>query len=234
VLKNKTFLAVIPARGGSKRIPNKNVIELNGKPLIAWTIEAAKKSKYIDEIILSTDSEKIAKIASKYRINIPFIRPTNLSSDKARSIDVLIHAVNSMKENNKNYDFTLMLQPTSPLRDNNHIDESIEYLFEKKANSIIGVTKLNHPIEWANKLPQDFSMKNFFDQNNIIKRSQDYDASYLVNGAIYIIKNSILLEEKKLFLNENCYAYEMDISKSIDIDTKQDLKMAEVLLKNDD
>tara|TARA_Y100000741_G_scaffold319604_1_gene267656 strand:- start:392 stop:1087 length:696 start_codon:yes stop_codon:yes gene_type:complete len=229
MFKNKTFLAIIPARGGSKRLPNKNTANLYGKPLVAWTIEAAKKSKYLDEIILSTDSSKITEIGLKYKVNIPFVRPKKISGDKANSVDVLIHALNQI---DKKYDYTVMLQPTSPLRNHHDIDKSIEYLNEKDANSIISVSKLSHPIEWVNKLPKDFSMKNFFSRKDKIKRSQDYEKSYIINGAIYIIRNKILISQKKLFLKERCYGYLMDQDKSIDIDNKLDLNIAEVLLKN--
>jgi len=229
MFKNKTFLAIIPARGGSKRLPNKNTANLYGKPLVAWTIEAAKKSKYLDEIILSTDSSKITEIGLKYKVNIHFVRPKKISGDKANSVDVLIHALNQI---DKKYDYTVMLQPTSPLRNHHDIDKSIEYLNEKDANSIISVSKLSHPIEWVNKLPKDFSMKNFFSRKDKIKRSQDYEKSYIINGAIYIIRNKILISQKKLFLKERCYGYLMDQDKSIDIDNKLDLNIAEVLLKN--
>jgi len=223
--KNKTFLAIIPARGGSKRLPNKNILELKGKPLIAWSIEAAKKSKYIDNIVVSSDSDKILDIAKKYSV-ITIKRPDSLATDTASSIDVIKHVVENIKEK---YDYIVLLQPTSPLRNEEHIDEAIEELIKKNADAIVSVCEIDHPVEWSNVLPENLSMENFISKENL-KRSQDLPKRYRINGAIYICKTDKFLEEKTLLLEKNIFAYVMDKKYSVDIDDEFDFKLAEVLL----
>ena len=125
MLNGKTFLAIIPARGESKRLPRKNIMELAGKPLIAWTIEAALNSQFIDEVVVTTDNQEIAIVAQQYGANIPFLRPNKLASDTATTFDVVRHAIGHYRENGKIFDFIILLQPTSPLRTKDHIDEAI-------------------------------------------------------------------------------------------------------------
>jgi CMP-N,N'-diacetyllegionaminic acid synthase len=137
--KNKKFLAIIPARGGSKGIPNKNIMAICGKPLIAYTIEAGKKSKYIDEVVVSTDSDDIKEIAQKYGAKVPFLRPDELSNDSAKSIDLVLHAIDFYKSNNISYDYVILLQPTSPLRTFMHIDEAVEKLIKYDKTSLVSV-----------------------------------------------------------------------------------------------
>ena len=223
--KNKTFLAIIPARGGSKRLPRKNILDLNGKPLIAWSIEAGLKSKYVDRVIVSSDSDAILGISKKYKADI-IKRPDTLSSDTSSSIDAIIHTLKNMKE----YDYVILLQPTSPLRSSKHIDESIELLFEKEADAIIGVCEMEHSPLWSNTLDKNLSMKGFLKEEISIKRSQDLDTYYRINGAIYITNREKLLEEKSFFLKDNIFAYIMNRESSIDIDKEIDFKMAEFFL----
>ena len=133
MFKNKTFLAIIPARGGSKRLPCKNVLDLKGKPLIAWSIEAGLKSKYIDEVMVTTDDDEIIEIAKTFKANVPFKRPNFLASDHATRSEVIRHTIEFYEQElNKKFDYVVFLQPTSPLRNAKHIDESIEYMFVKK------------------------------------------------------------------------------------------------------
>jgi len=224
--KNKKNLAIIPARGGSKRLPNKNILELNGKPLIAYSIEAALKSKYIGDIVVTSDSDEILNIAKKYKVDC-LKRPDDLATDTASSIDVLKHVL----ENYKGYEYLVLLQPTSPLRDEKHIDEAIELLEQKKADAIIGVTEMDHSPLWSNTLDEDLNMSNFLRDELKGKRSQDLEKYYRVNGAIYICKIDKFLEENNLFLKENIFAYVMDRKSSVDIDEEIDFKFAEILLK---
>jgi len=226
--KDKTFLAIIPARGGSKRVPNKNILNLAGKSLISWSIEAAKKSKYIDDIVVSSDSDKILNIARKYSDIITIKRPDELATDIASSIDVIEHAIKYL---NKNYDYIILLQPTSPLRNEKHIDEAIELLMEKNGDAVISVCEIDHPVEWCNILPENLSMENFILKDNLNKRSQDLPKRYRINGAIYICKTERFLKEKTFFINDNIYAYIMDRKDSIDIDEEIDFKMAEFLIR---
>ncbi len=227
---DKKILAIIPARSGSKRLPNKNILTLIDKPLIAWTILEAKKSKYIDEVIVSTDNSDIADISKKYNANVPFIRPVQLSSDTTSSFGVVEQAINYLKnDNNKIYDYALLLQPTSPLRNFFDINSAIELLFKKNADSVISVCKLEHPLEWSCDLPEDLSMNEFVDR---IKqnRSQDLKTFYRLNGAIYISNIKRLIEEKTFFLKNNIFAYIMPNERSIDIDTLFDFDLVKFIL----
>jgi len=153
---NKTFLAIIPARGGSKRLPRKNILDLNGTPLIAYSIEAGLKSKYIDKVIVSSDDEEILKISKKYGA-LTLIRPDELAGDMATTFDAIAHTI----ENTKEYDYIVLLQPTSPLRDEKHIDEAIELLEGKEANAVVSVCEMEHSPLWSNTLDSTLSMKGF-------------------------------------------------------------------------
>lgn len=230
--KNKTFLTIIPARAGSKRLPNKNIKDLDGKPLISYTINAAVKSKYITETVVSTDSEKIKNVALEYGANVPFIRPKELADDHSKSINVVTHAIDFYKkELNKEFDYVILLQPTSPLRDSNDIDNAIKYLNEKDADAVISVCEMEHNPIWSNKLNKEKSMKNFLDEKYINKRTQELDKYYRINGAIYICKIDILIKENRFFIDDNIYAHEMTQENSVDIDTHLDFILAKILLE---
>ena len=220
------YLAIIPARGGSKRLPNKNILELNGKPLITWSIESAKKSKYIDDIVITSDSEKILDIAKKYNVKT-IKRPDYLASDTATTFDAIKHTIDSLQDK---YEYIILLQPTSPLRNEKHIDEAIELLENKNADAIISVCETDHSPLWSNTLPEDLNMSNFLRDEIKNKRSQDLPKFYRLNGAIYICKTDKLLEEKTFFIKNNIYAYIMDRKSSIDIDDEIDFKLAEILI----
>jgi CMP-N,N'-diacetyllegionaminic acid synthase len=223
----KTFLAIIPARGGSKRLPNKNILPLAGKPMLVWTIESAIQSKYLDEIVLSTDSDDIIKVAGNYKIKT-IKRPLELASDTAKTVDVVKHVIENI---DKKYDFIVLLQPTSPLRTSTHIDEAIEQLIKLNADAIISVTEADHSPLWCNILPENLSMENFISEDIKHKRSQELPKFYRLNGAIYICKTEKLIEENTFFLKKNVYAYIMDKKSSIDIDEELDFKLAEIILK---
>ena len=227
--KNKTFLAIIPARGGSKRLPNKNILNLNGKPLIAWTIEAALKSRYIDKIVVSSDSDKILKVARSYKNILCLKRPYHLATDTAKTTDVVKHALENVKEK---YDYIILLQPTSPLRTEKHIDEAIEFLDRKNADAVVSVCEMEHSPLWSNTLPEDLSMKNFLREDIKGKRSQDLPKYYRLNGAIYICKTDRFLEENTFFIKDNIYAYVMDKMSSVDIDDEFDFGLAESIIKS--
>jgi len=217
VYKNKKILAVITARAGSKRLPNKNILDLAGKPLIAWTIEAALKSKYIDKLIVSTDSEQIADISKQFGAEVPFIRPKELSSDTVDSISVLKHAIEFHK--NEFY-YVILLQPTSPLRTVNDIDKALKML-NSKTKAVVSVCETNHSPLWSNILPEDLSMTNFIRPEVKGKRSQDLPIYYRLNGAVYISEISYL-ERNNGFIGSKTRAYIMPKERSIDVDTKLD------------
>ncbi len=221
----KTFLAVIPARGESRRLPNKNILDLAGKPLISWTIEAALNSRYLDKIVVSSDSDKILSIAEKYKVE-GIKRPYELATDTASTVVVLEHAIKNIKGN---YDYVVLLQPTSPLRTSKHIDEAIELLDMKNADAVISVCETECPLEWCNTLPENLNMKDFIKKEILNKRSQDLPKYYRLNGAIFICSISQFLERKTFFL-ENSFAYIMDRRYSIDIDDLTDFQMAEFFI----
>lgn len=223
--KNKTFLAIIPARGGSKRLPRKNVLDLCGKALIAYSIETGLKSKYIDKVMVTSDDEEILSISKEYGANT-ISRPEELASDIATTFDAVKHTIDNVEK----YDYIVLLQPTSPLRNEKHLDEAIELLEQKNADAIVSVCEMDHSPLWCNTLPGDGSMKSFLKEEVLNKRSQDLDKYFRLNGAIYICKTEKLLENKGFFLNENIYAYKMDKKNSIDIDDEFDFKLAHLYL----
>ena len=223
---NKTFLAIIPARGGSKRLPRKNVLDLCGKPLIAYTIEAALKSKYIDKVIVSSDDDEILNISLNFGAET-IKRPVELASDTATTFDAIKHTIDNFEK----YDYIVLLQPTSPLRNEKHIDEAIELLEEKQADAIVSVCEMDHSPLWSNTLPKDGNMNNFLRDEVLNKRSQDLEKYYRVNGAVYICKTDKLLENKSFFLKDNIFAYIMDRKSSIDIDEEIDFLFAQRVIE---
>lgn len=224
--KDKTFLGIIPARGGSKRLPRKNVLDLCGKPLIAWSIKAGLNSKYIDKVVVSSDDDEILNISSNFGADI-IKRPIDLANDTATTFDAIKHTI----ENVEKYDYIVLLQPTSPLRDAKHIDEAIELLEEKQADAVVSVCEVDHSPLWSNTLQKDGNMSNFLRDEVLNKRSQDLEKYYRLNGAIYICKTEKLLEEKSFFLKENIFAYVMDRKSSVDIDEEIDFIIAKSIKK---
>lgn len=225
--KNKTFLGIIPARGGSKRLPRKNVLDLCGKPLIAWSIKAGLNSKYIDKVVVTSDDEEILNISLNFGAET-IKRPVELASDTATTFDAIKHTI----ENVEKYDYIVLLQPTSPLRDAKHIDEAIELLETKKADAVVSVCEVDHSPLWSNTLPENVNMSSFLRDEVLNKRSQDLEKYYRLNGAIYICKTEKLLEEKSFFLKENIFAYVMDRKSSVDIDEEFDFRLAGVYLND--
>ena len=232
MIKEGKLLALITARGGSKRLPKKNILKLANKPLIAWTIEASLKSPYIDEVIVSTDDVEIAEISRSYGADVPFIRPPELATENASSIDVLKHAVLTLKNLDRHFDYLILLQPTSPLRKATHINEAIQLYVDKKAKVVISVCEVSHPIEWAGLLPDDLSMDDFFSQELQGKRVQDLPQRYRPNGAFYIINIHEFLKHNSIMLKEGSYGFIMDREDSVDIDNHIDFKFAEFLIHN--
>lgn len=222
-------LAIIPARSGSKGIKDKNVKELNGKPLIAYTIEVARKSKIFEDIVVSTDSEKYADISKKYGALVPFLREEKLSGDQASSLDVILDVLEKMKQLGKEYDTLILLQPTSPLRTEEDLKQAYEFYLEKKASAVVSVCEMEHSPLWANTLPPSKKIDNFLrDIGN--KNRQQLEKYYRVNGAIYIV-NVEYFKKYKNFYQEDSYAYIMSRENSIDIDEEIDFKIAEYLIK---
>lgn len=225
--KGKTYLAIIPARGGSKRLPRKNLRDLNGKPLVSWSIEAGLNSKYIDKVVVTSDDADILNIAEDYGV-LSINRPIELSSDTATTFDAIEHAI----ENIKHYDYIVLLQPTSPLRTEWHIDKAIEFLINKEADAIVSVCEMDHSPLWSSTLDDTLSMTEFLSKSVKNKRSQDLDSYYRINGAIYICDTKKLLKEKGFFIENGIYAFKMDRETSIDIDNEIDFQLADLILKS--
>ena len=232
MIGKKKVLAIIPARGGSERIPKKNILNLSGKPLISWTIEAALASEYIDDVVVSTDDNEILTIAKKYGAKVPFIRPDKFSSNDASSISVVLHAIEFFQKVDERYDYIVLLQPTSPLRTVKNIDESIELLQQKKCDAIVSVCNVDHSPLWCNTIPSSGSLSNFLDEQVLNSRSQDLESYFRLNGAIYLCKIERILNEKTFFIKDNIYSYKMNRENSIDIDEMIDFNIAEMLMSN--
>ncbi len=226
MLNGKTFLAVVPARGGSKRLPRKNILDLGNKPLIAWSIEAGLNSRYVDKVIVSSDDDEILNIAKIYNSEI-IKRPASLASDTATSFDALKHTI----ENVETYDYIILLQPTSPLRSSQHIDEAIELLMRKNADAIISITEMDHSPLWSNTLSEDGDMSTFLREEVKNIRSQDLEKYYRINGAIYICETERLLKKENFFIDDNIFSYVMDRKSSIDIDEEVDFHLAQYLIE---
>jgi CMP-N,N'-diacetyllegionaminic acid synthase len=217
------MLAIIPAKSLSKRLPNKNIKKLAGKPLIAYTIECALKSKKIKRLIVSTDSKKIAKIAIKYGAEVPFLRNKKFTKDKTTSWEVLKDLLKKLKLiENKSYESLIYLQPTSPLRLVKDIDNSIKIFRKKNANAIVSV----------NKAKPSFWFKNIKDNGLLIEKEKiNKKINYILNGSIYIFKTSFIKKTKPNIYDKKTFAYIMPLERSVDIDTLYDFKIAEMLIK---
>lgn len=227
--KGKKIAALITARGGSKGIPKKNIVKLCGKPLINWTVESAVKSKYIDKIFLSTDSDEIINSVKKFPVEIPFKRPENLSTDKSTSTDVILHFIDWMKKKCNQFDMLLLLQPTSPFRKSVHIDNSIKKFIDSDSLSLISITENIKSPFLSRKINSKGFVEKLFDAKNE-KRRQDIPLTYYINGAIYLtdVKN---FEKYKTFQTTKTLSYIMPYYSSIDIDEPVDLKIAELYFK---
>lgn len=224
---NKTFMVIIPARGGSKGIPRKNIVNLLGKPLIAYAIEAAQKSKYVDKIIVSTDDVEIRDVSLKYGAEVPYLRPKNISEDASKSIDVVLHAINYFKDSI--YDYVVLLQTTSPLRTQFDIDMAIEKIINEDAKSLVSVCEVSeNPV--LMRVISENKLQPIIKFNGDNLRRQELPTVYKFNGAIYVNSTEMLLNEKQ-FVNEDTIPFIMEKEKSIDIDNDFDLKLAEIILK---
>ena len=229
MINGKKILAIIPARGGSKGIPHKNIRDLNGKPLIAWTIEESFKSQYIDKLIVSTEDKNIAKISMACGAEVPFLRPEKFALDSTPGIDSILHAVKWFKDRNHVFDYVICLQCTSPFRTSYQVDESIEKISEKDADSIVSVCESEITPYWMKKI-ENGKLKDFLKENTFYTRRQDAPKVYRLNGAIYIAKIQVLLNIKDWY-TKNTIPYVMDRMSSVDIDNMVDFKFAEFLMK---
>lgn len=225
------MIALIPARGGSKGLPGKNIKNLCGKPLIAHTIEAALKAEGIERVIVTTDSEEIAAVAREYGAEVPFLRPAALAGDTSSAVDVYLHAVDFLeKESGRSIEKFMVLLPTAPLRNSVNIEQALRQFYEKNAETLISMREAETPISWYYEMNIEGRVKNLgLDAENAVKNRQVNKKYYIPNGAIYILDKE-LLKEKRTYYSENTVAYLMSAEQSVDIDCELDFKMAELLL----
>lgn len=226
------MIAVIPARGGSKGLPGKNIKLINGKPLIQYTIEAALNSKTVSRVIVSTDDQAIANVAKNAGAEVPFIRPDYLASDTASAVDVYIHATEYLRDNSgEDISKFMILLPTAPLRSCNHIDEAYELFCSEKGDTLVSVKESETPPSWFMMVDDFGRIKNagFGIKEALVSNRQINDKYYVPNGAIYIL-DYYMLKEKRTYYSTNTVAYIMDRSVSIDIDTLDDFQYAEYLM----
>ena len=231
-MKNPKILAIIPARGGSKTIKNKNIISLCGKPLIAYTIVEALKSKKLSNVIVSSDNEEIISVSTKYGAEVPFRRPKKLSSDNSLSIDVIKHSVNKMEKiHNITYDIVVMLQPTTPMRTSKHIDDALKKLINSKADSVISVVNVGAHHPFRMKKIVNNKLKDYADEGTENLPRQKLPNIYIRNGAIYAARRNVVME-KNSFKGKNCIPFVMPSTNSVNIDTQSDLLQAENLMSD--
>ena len=221
-------IAVIPARSGSKGLKDKNIKPLNGKPLMAYSIEAALESCLFDCVHVSTDSPEYAGTARRYGAEVPFLRSPELSSDTATTWDAMRYVLEEYRKLGKEFDTLAVLQPTSPLRTSQDIRAAYQILEEKQADSVVGVCEVEHSPLWSNTLPEDGCLKGFIREEANGPR-QKLSSYYRINGAVYIVSVPLLVKKGTLY-GERGYACIISKEHSIDIDDELDFAMAEFLL----
>ncbi|KAF0220676.1 MAG: N-acylneuraminate [Geobacteraceae bacterium] len=224
MIENKTILAIIPARGGSKGVPRKNIRIVAGKPLIAWTIEEARKSQYIDRLVVSTDDQEIADIAVQWGGEVPFLRPPELAQDHTPGIAPVLHMLTALSPT---YDLVVLLQPTSPLRTVEDIDGAIASLIQRNAKACVSVVEPDKSPYWMYSLDRSGHLVPLLDGNFACR--QDIPIVYALNGAIYVAESNWLGNEQT-FMTLETTAYIMPKSRSLDIDTETDLTISTFIL----
>jgi len=226
MIANQNVLAIVPARGGSKGIPRKNLRTIGGKPLIFWTIEAARRSGYIDKLVVSSEDAEIIAAARSLGCDVPFVRPADLARDETPGIAPVIHALSVLPD----FDVVVLLQPTSPLRSTTDIDGCIEGCAHGNVNACVSVTQAKESPYWMFTLDSLGSLLPMLAQSQIPDRRQDLPPVYVLNGAVYVARCA-WLKETHSFLTPETRGYVMPEERSIDIDTPQDLELAELMLR---
>jgi len=225
-------VGLITARGGSKSIPGKNIRLLAGKPLIAWTIEAAQKSRNLCRVIVSTDDGEIAEVAKKYGAEVPFTRPSELAHDDSDHVSVVEHALKWLEETEKfDPDYILLLQPTSPLRSTGDIDAAIEMAESNNADAVVGVTEMKPHPYLSQQMGDDGSISPLLPTAIPYLRRQALPTVFAINGAVYLNRPASLLKHRS-FSPDGTLGYVMPPERSMDIDTPWDLEVAELILQS--
>ena len=226
------LLALVPARGGSQRVPNKNIRELGGKPLIQWTLDVAAGIQEIVDVLVSTDSIEIAKMAKEAGAMVPWLRPVELATHTATTIDVCMHALEWYEKEKNDIDGIILLQPTSPFREKENIQKAIELFKKNRKSSVVSFSKAQtHPM-WCYKIDNG-RVDPFINDVDLNIRSQDLPDAYMINGSIYISSVEALRKERT-FITANTIALVIDGQRaSLDIDTEDDWKIAEMIVRNE-
>ena len=224
------LLAIIPARGGSKGIPRKNLRLIGDKPLICWTIECAKAASSVERVIVTTDDEEIAQTALKSGAEVPFMRPASLAQDDTSGVDPIWHALDWL-EKNEGYrpQHAVMLQPTSPLRTAQDIEMAYRIALAKDPGAVIGVSESTQHPHWTKRIDDEGCLIDFVDQYKAVSRRQDLPAAYIVNGAIYMFSRMEFLREKSWF-RPKAYPYVMPHERSLDIDSLWDFYVTDLIV----
>jgi CMP-N,N'-diacetyllegionaminic acid synthase len=226
VIDGRSILAIIPARGGSKGVPRKNLRQLAGKPLIAWTIDAAKAAQHIDRVILSSDDDEIIATAQMFGCEVPFVRPRELGDDHVPTAAVIAHALEHLPA----YDYVILLQPTSPLRAVSDIETAIEQCVASGAAAVVSVCEAEHHPAWMYYLDDTMKMQPALPALARPTRRQELRPCYRLNGAIYVFQTTWFLRSLS-FVDEHTRAFVMPLERSIDIDSEQELTLCELLMK---
>ena len=224
------MIAIIPARGGSKGLPGKNIKLLNGIPLICHSISAALKADSISRVIVSTDDNEIAKISQDCGAEVPFIRPKALAEDDSMVMDAYLYTLDRLRDTSEELiESFVALLPTAPLRSSNDIDNAVEIFLERKADSVLSVTEADVPIEWYKKIDQNGLLKNYLPEIDAVNNRQDHNQAHIPNGAIYVFRLE-LLRETRQYYHDKTYPYVMTRYSSVDIDEPLDFEWAEFLI----
>lgn len=234
MIEGKTVLAIVPARGGSKGLPGKNIRPLCGKPLVSWTIEKAKKSRYLDSVLVTTDDVEIADIARAAGAHVPFIRPAALATDVASTYDVIRHALAHAREvEGREYDFVVLLEPTSPLREDDDIDRMLELLVRRSSefDAIVSVGEVTEHPSIMKRLVED-RMEPFCAELAQTTRRQDNAAAYFPFGVAYIAKTSALLGENT-FYTRRCTHFTIQRYQNYEIDDIYNFLCVEAVMKHE-
>lgn len=231
--KGKKILGLIPARGGSKGLPKKNIKLLNGKPLIVWTIEQALNSKYLDKVVVSTDDTEIAEVSKKHGAEVPFLRPKELATDESPTIDTILHTVNWFEDKGECFDYLALLEPTSPLRKKSDIDNAIITLIDNisKAQSLVsvGIVTLEHPF-YIKKIDEEGYLRAFLNFEKLTYRRQDLPIVYFPYGVIYLASiNS--LKKYKTFYQDKTLPFVIERWQNYEVDDLYDFICIESILK---
>ncbi|KAB2946572.1 MAG: acylneuraminate cytidylyltransferase [Candidatus Methanoperedens nitroreducens] len=232
MINNKKIIAIIPARGGSKGLPGKNIRSLAGKPLIAWTIDKAKKSKYIDKVIVSTEDNEIAEISRKYGAEVPVLRPEELAKDDSPTIDAIMHIINWFESKEEYFDIIILLEPTSPLRKENDIDNAVELFIENidHAGSLVSVGEVHMENPHITKKIENGYVKPLIEIGKNLYQRQQLPKVYFPYGVIYLAL-TIALKKNKTFYLERTIPYFIERWQNYEIDDIYDFICIEAILK---